>query len=158
MNIKFLRRASIISVVIISLGSAVALGITTFESSQGSQQIITQDQTNTPRRKGARGGLLKDLNLTSEQRQQIKQIRQQSKNEIRQKRQTMRQARNKLEESIASEASGEQVRSQYNQLKGLRQELADLQFENTFAIREVLTLEQRQKFVQQMQQRRKRQN
>ena len=156
MNIKSLHRASIISVIFISLGSTVALAKPTVESYQESRQIMTQTQTNSPSRKRRRGGLIKDLNLTSEQRQQIKQIRQQSKNKIRQKRQAMRQARNKLEELIASEASEGQVRSQYNQLKKLRQELADMQFENTFAIRDVLTLEQRQKFVQRMQQRRQR--
>ena len=125
MNFKSLGNVSIISVVFVIFGSTVALGISNVELSQNSQhqnsqQIITQNQINTPPKKRRRGGLLKDLNLTSEQRQKIKQIRQQSKNKIRQKRQSIRQARNKLEQLIGSEASQEQVRNQYNELKKLR--------------------------------------
>jgi Spy/CpxP family protein refolding chaperone len=44
-------------------------------------------------------------------------------------------------------SSKEQVHEKYNQLKNLRQQLADAQFENTLAIREVLNPEQRQKYA-----------
>ncbi|MGH2415260.1 MAG: Spy/CpxP family protein refolding chaperone, partial [Microcystaceae cyanobacterium] len=88
--------------------------------------------------------------LTAQQMQQIKTIRTQSKDQIDQKRQAFRQAQQELKALMAGTASKEQVRDKYNQLRTLRQEVADVQFDNTLAIREVLNPEQRQKFAEQM--------
>lgn len=67
----------------------------------------------------------------------------------------MRQAQQELINLLAGNASREQIRSKYNQIRGLRQQLTDAEFENTLAIRDVLTPEQRQKFIELMFKRRR---
>ena len=46
------------------------------------------------------------------------------------------------------------MRDKHRQIMGLRQQLEEIQFESTLAMREVLTPEQRTQFSQMMQQRR----
>ena len=142
-----MRRVSILAVAMIALSSTVALSKPTLLS----RQVIAQTPTSVPRTNGSKsGGWLKDLNLTSEQLQQIKQIRNQSKQQIAEKSQVIRQGQQELPDLIAGTASKEQVRDKYNQLKLVKQQLADVQFENTLAIREILNPEQRLKFADRM--------
>ncbi|MEH1817801.1 MAG: Spy/CpxP family protein refolding chaperone [Nostoc sp.] len=135
-----IRRVSILAVAIIALSSTIALAKPTLIS----QQVIAQNS------RAKSGGWLKDLNLTSQQLQQIKQIRNQSKQQIAQKSQEIRQGQQELHDLIAGTATKEQVRGKYNQINLLKQQLSDTQFENTLAIREILNPEQRQKFAERM--------
>ncbi|MEH2111073.1 Spy/CpxP family protein refolding chaperone [Nostoc sp.] len=135
-----IRRVSILAAAMIALGSTIALAKPTLIS----HQVIAQN----PHAKS--GGWLKDLNLTSQQLQQIKQIRNQSKQQIAQKSQEIRQGQQELHDLMAGTATKEQVRSKYNQINLLKQQLSDTQFENTLAIREILNPEQRQKFADRM--------
>ncbi|MEH2335504.1 Spy/CpxP family protein refolding chaperone [Nostoc sp.] len=142
-----IRRVSILAVVMITVGSTIALAKPTLLS----RQVIAQTPTSLPRpNRGQSGGWLKDLNLTSQQLQQIKEIRHQSKQQIAQKSQEIRQGQQELHDLIAGTATKEQVRGKYNQIKLVKQQLADTQFENTLAIREILNPEQRQKFAERM--------
>ncbi|MEH2266340.1 Spy/CpxP family protein refolding chaperone [Nostoc sp.] len=143
-----IRRVSILAVAMIALGSTIALAKPTLLS----RQVIAQTPTNLSRPNRAKsGGWLKDLNLTSQQLQQIKEIRHQSKQQIAQKSQEIRQGQQELHDLIAgTTANKEQVRDKYNQIKLVKQQLADIQFENTLAIREILNPEQRQKFADRM--------
>lgn len=143
-----IRRVSILAVAMIALGSTIALAKPTLLS----RQVIAQTPTNLSRPNRAKsGGWLKDLNLTSQQLQQIKEIRRQSKQQIAQKSQEIRQGQQELHDLIAgTTATKEQVRNKYNQIKLVKQQLADIQFENTLAIREILNPEQRQKFADRM--------
>ncbi|MEH2202389.1 Spy/CpxP family protein refolding chaperone [Nostoc sp.] len=143
-----IRRVSILAVAMIALGSTIALAKPTLLS----RQVIAQTPTNLSRPNRAKsGGWLKDLNLTSQQLQQIKEIRRQSKQQIAQKSQEIRQGQQELHDLIAgTTANKEQVRDKYNQIKLVKQQLADIQFENTLAIREILNPEQRQKFADRM--------
>ncbi|MEH2094877.1 Spy/CpxP family protein refolding chaperone [Nostoc sp.] len=143
-----IRRVSILAVAMIALGSTIALAKPTLLS----RQVIAQTPTNLSRSNRAKsGGWLKDLNLTSQQLQQIKEIRRQSKQQIAQKSQEIRQGQQELHDLIAgTTATKEQVRDKYNQIKLVKQQLADIQFENTLAIREILNPEQRQKFADRM--------
>ncbi|MEH2442091.1 Spy/CpxP family protein refolding chaperone [Nostoc sp.] len=143
-----IRRVSILAVAMIALGSTIALAKPTLLS----RQVIAQTPTNLSRPNRAKsGGWLKDLNLTSQQLQQIKEIRRQSKQHIAQKSQEIRQGQQELHDLIAgTTANKEQVRDKYNQIKLVKQQLADIQFENTLAIREILNPEQRQKFADRM--------
>ncbi|MDF5706573.1 MAG: Spy/CpxP family protein refolding chaperone [Nostoc sp. S4] len=142
-----LNRVAIGAAMIITLGgSAIALTKPTL-----SHQVIAQIPTNSPPGHRTRsGGWIKDLNLTPQQIQQIKQIRTQSKQQMTQKRQAVRQAQQELHDLIAGTASTQQVRDKYNQIKVIKQQLADAQFENTLAIREILNPAQRQKFADRM--------
>lgn len=138
-----LRSRIFIVALIVSLAGASGIGIA--KSNLIANQVVAQ--TPTPR-KGQ--GWLKELGLTREQMQQIKQIRQRSKDKITQNKQAIANTKQELETLMAGQASSEQVRTKYNQLKAMRQELADIQFENTLAIREVLNSQQRQKFSDHM--------
>lgn len=143
----FFNRFAIATATIVALGgSAIALTKPTL-----SHQVIAQTPTNSPRQHRAQsGGWLKELNLTPQQIQQMKQIRTQSKEQMTQKRQAVRQGQQELHDLIAGRASTQQVREKYNQIKVIKQQLADAQFENTLAIREILNPEQRQKFADRM--------
>ena len=135
-----LRRVFIVAAVLVAFGgtSAQALPIS---------HQVAQNPTPSFNQQRSSSGWLQDLNLTPQQLQQIKVLRNQSKDQITQKRQAVRQAQQELEALIAGAAPSSQVRNKYNQLKTLKQQLADTQFENTLAIREILNVEQRQKFA-----------
>ncbi|MHC5673621.1 Spy/CpxP family protein refolding chaperone [Nostoc sp.] len=142
-----IRRVSILAVAMIAFSSTIALAKPTLVS----RQVIAQTPTSVPRTNGGKsGGWLKDLNLTSEQLQQIKQIRNQSKPQIAQKSQMIRQGQQELHDLIAGTATKEQVRDKYKEIKLVQQQLADVQFENTLAIREILNPEQRRIFADRM--------
>lgn len=113
-------------------------------------KVVAQNTTSSPSPSPRPAGWLQELNLTPQQIQQIKTIRNQSKNQLAQQQQAVRQAQQELEALMASSASKDKVRTKYNQLKTLRQQLCDTQFENTLAIREILNAEQRQKFTTHM--------
>ncbi|MEH2177611.1 Spy/CpxP family protein refolding chaperone [Nostoc sp.] len=152
-----IRRVSILAVGIIALGSTIAL----YKPTLFSHQVIAQTPTRSVTRpnRGKSGGWLKELNLTSQQLQQIKEIRHQSKQQIAQKSQEIRQRQQELHDLIAgTTATKEQVRDKYNQIKLVKRQLADIQFENTLAIREILNPEQRQKFADRMYKKNPRQN
>ena len=138
-----LRRVSIVAAVLVALGGTSALA-------QPISYQVAQNPTPSPNQQRSPSGWLQDLNLTPQQLQQIKVLRNQSKDKIIQKRQAVRQAQQELEALIAGAAPSYQVRNKYNQLKTLKQQLADTQFENTLAIREILNVEQRQKFASYM--------
>ncbi|MBW4626256.1 MAG: Spy/CpxP family protein refolding chaperone [Brasilonema octagenarum HA4186-MV1] len=143
----FLHRTTfIIAATMIALGTSIALA----KPNSMLPQVLAQNPAPTKRPQRGQAGWLKDLNLTPQQIQQIKTIRTQSKDQTAQKRQAIRQAQQELKALMAATASKDQVRDKYNQLRTLRQELADIQFDNTLAIREVLNPEQRQKFAEQM--------
>jgi Spy/CpxP family protein refolding chaperone len=55
---------------------------------------------------------------------------------------------------MAGTANASEMREKYRQIIGLRQQLEEVQFESTLAMREVLTPEQRSQLAQMMQQRR----
>jgi Spy/CpxP family protein refolding chaperone len=100
-------------------------------------------------------GWLKDLNLSPAQLQQVRSIRNQRKDSLIQQRREMGQAQRRLQEMMAGETTAAQIRRQYSQVRTLREQIAENQFNTLLETREVLTLEQRRKFAEQMQQRRK---
>ncbi len=94
-----------------------------------------------------RDGWLKDLNLTPDQMQKIRAIRSRYKDQLSQQRQAVQQAQKELKTLMVGNTSDDQIRQKYEQLKPLRQNLADTRFNSLLEIRDVLTPEQRQKFV-----------
>lgn len=95
---------------------------------------------------------LEQLNLTPEQSEQIRAIREQSKTENESLRQQMRQAREQMRSLLASDATPEQLRQQHNSMQELRQQLSDRRFETMLEMREVLTPEQRAQALELMEQ------
>ncbi|BAY22979.1 putative Spy protein [Calothrix sp. NIES-2100] len=140
-----LRQISIVTAILITLSGASVIA----QVSNSQKQLSAQTPTNPPTQP-RKSGWLQDLNLTPQQLEQIKQIRRQSQDQIKPKQQALRQAQQELHNLLAGQASPAEVRTKYNQFKILKQQLADAQFENTLAIREILSLEQRQKFAEYM--------
>ena len=144
-----LRRVSVLAVLMLSLGSTVAFA----DPNSLLPQAIAQN-TEEQRRPNRKAQLIQELNLTPEQTQQIQAIQNQYQDQISQRRQAVRQARQELLALLAGTASESQVRQKYRQVETLKQQVSDLRFDSTLAMREVLTPEQRRQFAERMQNRR----
>ena len=97
---------------------------------------------------------LMELDLSDEQLQEIRALREEARATHRERRRQLRQEQQALEELLGSTASEEEVRSQFEQVQSLRQELASDQFENIMAMREILEPEQRSLLVENLGRRR----
>lgn len=112
-------------------------------------------------RPGKRSGLFQQLNLTPEQRQKLKAVRQQYQGQIRERQRSAQQAQRDMRSLLVGSASSETVRAKFTEFQQLQQAAAKLRFESILAMREVLTPTQRKQLADQMeknqQQHRKRQ-
>jgi Spy/CpxP family protein refolding chaperone len=134
----------------LTLGSATAA---TAVSNPVEPQTIAQNQR--PNRPGGKqGGMFDQLNLSADQKQKMQAISDRYKDQISQRMQAVRQARQELATMMTGTANASQMREKHRQIIGLRQQLEEVQFESTLAMREVLTPEQRSQLTQLMQQRR----
>ena len=107
--------------------------------------------------KGMRGGidrLVQQLDLTSEQSEQIEAIEEQSETENQALFEQLQTNRQEMQSLLTSNADSEQLRANHQQGQNLRQELGDNRFETMLEIREVLTPEQRTQMAELMAQRR----
>ena len=145
-----IRRLSALAFLMLTLGSATAA---TAVPNPVEPQTIAQNQR--PNRPGGKeGGMFDKLNLSADQKQKMQAVRDRYKDQISQRMQAVRQARQELETMMAGTANASQMREKHRQIIGLRQQLEEVQFESTLAMREVLTPEQRSQLAQMMQQRR----
>jgi Spy/CpxP family protein refolding chaperone len=146
------RTLAFLTAGLLTFGGAIALANPSSSSLQ-SQAGTTQTIAQTPTQKPPRGeqSWLKDLNLSPQQLQDIKSVRDRFKTQLTQQRQDLKQAQQKLRQLMAGDASESDIRAQYQTVKDLRQKLADTQFNSTLAMRSILTPEQRQKFANRMQ-------
>lgn len=101
-----------------------------------------------------KGRLIEELNLSFAQQQQLEAIRQQRQLEMQSLKQRVRDLRQEMEQLMASNASQDQLRSKFQQVQALKNQIAEARFEQMLAMREVLTPEQRAKFNELMLQRR----
>jgi periplasmic protein CpxP/Spy len=90
------------------------------------------------------------LNLSADQKAQIKQIRDQAKSDSQGLRQQMKAAFEKQQSLMAGNASDDQIRQQRREIQALRQQAEDRRFDTMLKIRQVLTPEQRTKAAQLM--------
>lgn len=90
------------------------------------------------------------LNLSTDQKAQIKQIRDQQKTSSEGLRQQMKAAFDKQESLMTGSASDDQLRQQHRDIQALRQQAEDRRFDTMLKIRQVLTPEQRTKAAQLM--------
>ena len=145
-----IRRLWAVAFLMLTLGSATAA---TAVPNPVEPQTIAQNQR--PNRPGGKqGGMFDQLNLSADQKQKMQAVRDRYKDQVSQRMQAVRQARQELETMMAGTASASQMREKHRQIIGLRQQLEEVQFESTLAMREVLTPEQRSQLAQMMQQRR----
>lgn len=103
---------------------------------------------------GGVGNLVKELNLSREQIQRLRQLRQNTQGKTRERRQALQTAKQELTQLLQGTASSDQIRQKRQQVQTLQREIADANFEHTLAIRELLTPEQRVKLQQIVEQRR----
>jgi periplasmic protein CpxP/Spy len=94
--------------------------------------------------KGQGRGLMKDLNLSAEQRQKIKEIRESSRSKNQSLKESMKTQREALKSALKdSNSSNAQLKSLFEAIQGTRKTLAASRFESMLAVREILTPEQR---------------
>jgi periplasmic protein CpxP/Spy len=103
---------------------------------------------------GNLNNLAQELNLSREQIQKLQQLRKNAQGKNKERRQTLQTAKQDLNQLIQGNATTDQVRQKRQQVQSLQREIADTKFEQTLAIREILTPEQRVKLQQIMEQRR----
>ncbi|MEG4323024.1 MULTISPECIES: Spy/CpxP family protein refolding chaperone [unclassified Microcoleus] len=146
-----MRRISALAILILTLGTATAA---TAAPSPVQPETIARNE-NANRSGGKVGGMFEKLNLSADQKQKMQAVRDRYKDQVSQRMQAVRQARKELEAMMSSStANASLMRDKHRQIMGLRQQLEEVQFESTLAMRDVLTPEQRSQFSQQMQQRR----
>lgn len=90
--------------------------------------------------------VLHQLNLTSSQKEQIKKIHHQYRQQIIKKRSNLTVLQQQLSDLMVGTESVELIRAKNRQLVDLREEIGELRFESMLATREILTPQQRQKF------------
>jgi len=140
-----LRPASLLAAALVLLGSTTTLA----------EPLIVQSPLLAQARNRPGGApaesWLRDLNLSPQQLEQMKKIRQQYQGQLQTQRQSLNQAQQELREFMAGNAPAEQIRQKHTQVRELRREMSDTQFETMLAIREILTPEQRRMLDQRMQ-------
>lgn len=86
------------------------------------------------------------LGLDKDQQARIKEIRQQSRDEVKTKKASLKEAREKLKTAMKSNASDQELETLFEQTLTLQQEMSRLRFKKMISVRAVLTPEQREKF------------
>lgn len=99
-------------------------------------------------------GLMRELNLSADQMTKIQQIRTRYRDQLKNDRDAARQAQQELRTLMAGTATDDQIREKFRQVKDLRAKAADAQFNSMLEIRNVLSVEQRQKFAARMEKQR----
>lgn len=87
----------------------------------------------------------KELNLTAEQRDKVKAIREASKDKAKALRQETKEANKKLKEILATEASKDDLNKAFENVQTKRAEMGKFMFGQMLQIRDILTPEQRAK-------------
>ena len=148
----FLRRVSVLSLLMLSLGTTAAFAAPNPKQSHHQySDAIAQQQGVKPQKE--RDNLFQQLNLTPEQKAKIESIRAQSKDQWTRQREAFKQAQQELRTLMASNADSNQIRDKHNQVMAIKQQLENSGFESRLAIRDVLTPEQRAQLDQLMKQR-----
>lgn len=100
------------------------------------------------------GQLVKQLDLSPTQLQRLRELQAASRGKNKQRRQALQIAKQELSQLLQGNASADQIRQKRQQVQALQREISDTNFENTLAIREILTPAQRLKLQQLIEQRR----
>lgn len=126
-----------------AIAQATDFSATSFESGELLLANAFEDEF-----KKNRGELLRKLNLSNSQKQEIQAIRNRYSGQMNSLKTEMKDARQTMRSLAESNASRSQLETQYNVNRGLRNEFADLKFQQMLDIREVLTVAQRQQMAE----------
>ncbi len=138
----------------IAITVALILSLPVFASSILSSQHFQSysiptaiaDNAQTVAQQKPNSSLFQQLNLTSEQQQQLKQIHRQYGQKILKKKNIITKLQQQLSDMMVGTEPVELLRTKHQQLNILRQEMGMLRFESMLATREILTPQQREKF------------
>ncbi|HEY9706304.1 MAG TPA: Spy/CpxP family protein refolding chaperone, partial [Allocoleopsis sp.] len=130
-----LRRLSIASALILSLGGSVAL------LPHNSVLAQTPDQPGKTTRKDKEAWMQK-LNLTADQKTKIQAIKAKYKPQMETKRQALKKAMEEKRALMKNAPADDQLRAKHKEIQALRQEMGNLSFESKLEMRKVLTPEQ----------------
>ncbi|MGY6530362.1 MAG: Spy/CpxP family protein refolding chaperone [Cyanobacterium sp.] len=103
---------------------------------------------------GGQSRLIQELNLTTEQQQQMVEIKNKYEPRMTQLREQMRTERQTLQTMMNNNESTEAIRAKNQTISNLNQQMRELGFETMLEMREVLTPQQRQQLSQIMNERR----
>jgi periplasmic protein CpxP/Spy len=145
---SWLRLTAVVSMLLSSISTISPLSIQ-LVSAQSASPVSSDFKIPA----GGVGKLVKELNLSADQIRRLQQLRAASRGKNRSRRQALQTARQELSALLQGNASADQIRQKRQQVQTLQRELSDSNFENTLAIREILTPEQRVKLQQIVQQR-----
>lgn len=95
---------------------------------------------------GQRGGMMKELNLTAEQKQKMQELRSGDREKMQNKRKEMQAARDALDAAMKGNASEKEIWGKFDDLQKVQAKFAKERFEKVMEIRSLLTPEQRAKF------------
>ncbi len=107
---------------------------------------------------GRRGGMmkaLKQLNLSDAQKEKLKAARAESKGKKdRSEKKQVRELHQKMKELFASNAPQSELKAVHEKINSFRKQRDEQRFQKLMAVREILTLEQRKKFQEIMDEKR----
>lgn len=87
--------------------------------------------------------LMDELDLTSEQSQQIEAIKEEEKTQTEALREQMDDEKSTMRSLLSSDANSDQLRQQHQKIQALDQQIKDNRFETMLQMRDVLTPDQR---------------
>ena len=150
--------ALIITLLTLGFGGTMALANSTQENPSyilvSETKILAEEEENKPRRRGRGEQLQQILNLSDQQLQQLGAIQKKYRPQMEQLRQKMQATGQELNRMMQGNASENDLRNKHQEMLNLRQQVGNLRFESMLEMRKILTPEQRQQFVQLMQERR----
>jgi protein CpxP len=155
---KIFRYSAIAAAVVVVTSGAIWASNANLQSqSQAPElnsEILAQNPNRPDRSENAdmpSGRMLKQLNLSTEQLQKLKAIRDLDITRIRDLSQQLSQANKELRDLLASTDGSDVIRAKHTQVMRLQQELQNQHFERMLAMREILTPQQRSQFNESMQ-------
>ena len=151
-----IRSTSLLTILFtLGLGSSITLAAPLNSSSPSLQpNLIAQSSTRLIRKGEGPEALMKQLNLSSQQQQQLTVIRQKYQGQMKQLHDQLRQHQDELKAMMDGTAPANQLTAKHDQVIALRQQLDKLRFQSMLESRDVLNPEQRKQFAQLMNQRR----
>jgi Spy/CpxP family protein refolding chaperone len=102
-------------------------------------------------RRGERGRWLDELGVSAEQRAKIAEIKQKKRADTESRREELKRLHEELKGIMAGDGPAEKARAVHERMQTVQRELGDVNFESMLAVRELLTPEQRARFVETMQ-------
>ncbi len=145
-----LRRVSLLSLLLLSLGSIVALGK---PNSNVLSPNLVQNFENRPPQERIRYSLMEKLNLGQEQQQKLRAIQYKYKDRIEGLQEGIHHSTQEFRSLMITNIDSGQIRNKHQEVQQLQQQLEDLRLESMLEMREVLTPDQRSRFAQMMEQR-----